>query len=40
MFLAFDTEFVTGGRIYFFKQCAGALLFKFLAPAKLPAVPF
>ena len=36
MFLAFDTEFVTGGNIFFEKQWAGSLLFKFLAPAKLP----
>ena len=33
MFLALDTELVTGGRTFFENQWAGAL---FLAPAKLP----
>ena len=34
MFLALDTELVTGGRAFFENQWAGALFF--LAPAKLP----
>ena len=39
MFLAFDTEIVTGGMIFFENQCAAALLFS-TGQITYPAVPF